>query len=243
MALFSQRKISLLTLALYWPALIVFAHIHIPKSVRDADVSDKSLHFQAYLVLTFLVWFAVKPQEKVNWRKIPAWLIFFSLTAYGAIDEVIQGHIGRSCDPMDLATNVTGILCGLLLLTFMSFLPTALLISGLVIFGIANVAKTDLTDLFPLAYGVFHFFAYLIFTAFWILNMDWIFSKKLGKIKWLTRAIGFPVCFLIFVRISSFLLGRESSLEDFIVPISAIITAAAAKDLFYFLLLERAKSN
>ncbi len=236
MILLIERKISLLTLALYWPALIVFAHIPVPDSVRNANVSDKSLHFQAYLVLTFLVWFAVKPYEKVNWLKIPVWLIFFGLTAYGAIDEVIQGRIGRSCDAMDLATNVSGILCGLLLFTFASFIPAALLISAVVIFGISNVAKTDLSEIFPLAYSVFHFLAYSIFTVFWILNMDWIFSKKLGKLKWLIISAGIPFCFLIIVRISSFFLGRESNPEDFIVPIATIITVAVSMYLkeFFF---------
>ncbi len=243
MILLPQRKISLITLAIYWPALIFFAHIPVPESVRNADVSDKSLHFQAYLVLTFLVWFSVKPHEKVNWRKFPVWLIFFGLTAYGAIDEVIQGFIGRSCDAKDLATNVLAIFCGLSLMTVMSFLPAALLISGIVIFGIANVARTDLSDLFPLAYGVFHFLSYAIFTAFWILNMDWIFLKKPGKLKWSIIAIGFPFCFLIIVTITSFLLGREINLEDFIVPISAIITISAAKNLLYFVLLKPANTN
>ncbi|MBN2588955.1 MAG: VanZ family protein [Sedimentisphaerales bacterium] len=237
-----QRKLALLTLALYWPALIVFAHIPVPASVRGANVSDKSLHFQAYLVLAFLVWFSIKPQEKVNWRKLPVWLIFFCLTAYGAIDEVIQGQIGRSCDAMDLATNFVSILFSLLLLTFLSFLPAALLISGIVIFGISNVAKTDLTELFPLAYGVFYFFAYSIFTSFWILNMDLIFTKKPEKLKWLIIAVGMPICFLLMVRFSSFLLGRVSNLEYFIIPITAIITIAAARYLLV-VVTKRTKSN
>ena len=167
-----QRKLALLTLALYWPALIVFAHIPVPESIRSAHVSDKCLHFLAYLVLTFLVWFSINPKEKVKWRKIHVWLIFLGLTAYGAIDEVIQGFIGRSCDAMDLTANVSGILFSLLLLTFLSFQQAALLISGIVIFGIANVAKTNLAETFPVAYGVFHFFAYTIFTVFWFLNMN-----------------------------------------------------------------------
>ena len=227
-----QRKMALFTLAIYWPALLVFAHVPVPQSVRNAHVSDKCLHFLAYLVLTFLVWFSIKPRTKVNWRKIHVWLIFIGLTAYGGIDEIVQGYIGRSCDIMDLATNVTGILFGLLLLTFLSFLPAALLISGIVIFGIANVAKTNLAETFPLAYGVFYFFAYSIFTTFWIFNMDSIFSKKLAKLKWLITAAGFPICFLIIVRISSFLLGKVINTEDIIVPVAAILLITSVSLLF-----------
>jgi hypothetical protein len=94
--------------------------------VQSAEVSDKDLHFQAYLVLTFLVRFSVKPREKVNWRKPHPWLILFGLSVYSAINEVTQGFIGRSCDAMDLVTNVIGILFSLFLLSFLSFLPAAL---------------------------------------------------------------------------------------------------------------------
>ena len=55
MALSLRRKLTVIVLALYWPSLFILAHIPIPKVVREADVSDKSLHFLAYLLLTFLL--------------------------------------------------------------------------------------------------------------------------------------------------------------------------------------------
>lgn len=234
MALFLQRKISIITLALYWPALIVFAHVPVPASVRSAQVSDKCLHFLAYLVLAFLVWFSIEPKEKVKWRKIHVWLILLGLTAYGAIDEIIQSFVGRSCDAMDIAANVSGIFFSLLLLTFLSFLPAGFLVSGVVIFGIANVAKTNLAETFPVAYGIFHFFAYAIFTLFWLSNMNLLFPKKQGKFQWLIMAGGIPVCFLIIVRISSYLLGRGINSEDIIFPVAAIIIVAVAGYLKVF---------
>ena len=243
MILYHQRKISLITLALYWPALIIFAHMPVPASVRAAHVSDKCLHFLAYLVLTFLVWFSIKPQKKVNWRKLPVWLIFFGLTAYGAIDEVVQSFIGRNCDVMDLVTNITGILFCLLLLTFLSFEQAALLVSGIVIFGIANVAKTNLAESFPLAFGLFHFFAYSILTSFWILNIYMIFSKNHKKLQRFIISIGIPLCFLVIVKVSSFFLGKEINSGDFIVPMVAIITIAAVSHFMGFLFYKPVESN
>jgi hypothetical protein len=124
---------------------------------------------------------------------------------------------------MDIAANVTGIFFCLLLLTFLSFIPAAFLTSGIVIFGIANVAKSNLAETFPVAHGVFHFFAYSVFTAFWISNINLFFHKKLGKLLWLIIAGGIPICFVILVRISSSMLGREISFKDFIFPVAAII--------------------
>ena len=224
----SQKKISVIALVLYWPMLLVFAHIPVPESVRSAHVSDKSLHFLAYLVLTFLLWFSIKPQEKVKWRKITVWLLLFGLTAYGAIDEVVQSFVGRSCDAMDIAANFSGTFFGLLVLTFLTFLPAALLISGIVIFAVANIARTNLALIFPVAYVVFHFFAYAVFTVFWLLNMNLLFRKKQAKFQWLILAAGIPICFLLIVRISSFFLGREIDAEDIIVPVAAVITVVIA---------------
>ena len=224
MDLFSQRKISLISLALYWPMLLVFAHIPVPDSVRSADVSDKSLHYLAYLVLTFLLWFSIKPHEKVNWRKITVWLILMSLTAYGLIDEIIQSFIGRSCDIMDVVANLSGIFFALFMLTFLSFVPAALIVASIVIFIMANVARVNLAEVFPIAYGLFDLLAYSIFTVFWLLNINLLFLQKYNKFKWLLIAVGIPICFLIIVKLSSFLLGRAIDLEDIILPIAAIIT-------------------
>ena len=243
MLIFQQRRISIILLALYWPVLIFFAHMPVPDSVRGAHVSDKSLHFQAYLVLAFLVWFSIKPHEKVNWRKFPVWLVLLGLTAYGGIDEVIQGHIGRSCDMMDLVTNILGITACLFLLTYISFLPAAMLICGFVILGIANVSKSDLSELFPLAYGVFHFFAYSIFTTIWILNIDLLFTKKLEKAKWFAIATGMPICFLLIVRLFSSLLGNSANLENFVIPVIAIILVTAARYLQTKSLIRSTKLN
>ncbi|MBN1973076.1 MAG: VanZ family protein [Sedimentisphaerales bacterium] len=235
MALFRRRTISIISLALYWPALLVFAHIPVPESVRKANVSDKSLHFLAYLVLAFLLWFSVKPDEKVNWRKKTVWLILIALTIYGVVDEVVQSFIGRTCDAMDVASNFAGALLSLLLLTFISFNPGALIVAGIVIFAVANISKANLAEMFPLVYGIFNFFTYVIFTVFWILNMNRFFMKKRASFQWLIFAMGVPLFFLLIVKISSLFLGREIEAQDIIVSADAIAAVACIiclKDVF-----------
>ncbi len=234
MILFNQRKISVITLVLYWPLLLVFAHIPIPESVQNADVSDKSLHFLAYLVLTFLLWFSIKPGKKVDWRKAVPWFLLFFITGYGAADEIIQSYVGRNCDIMDAVTNFSGTLFGLLILTYLRFIPAALIISGMVIFGMANVSKTNIADIYPIADGIFNFFSFAIFTVFWLLNMNLIFANKLSGIKRLFFAAVFPLCFFVIVRISSLLLGRDIDKEDIILPIAAIIIVSCVS---YFRIL------
>jgi hypothetical protein len=222
MAIFIQRKIIIILLVLYWLVLVVFAHIPVPGVIEGANVSDKGLHFMAYLVLTFLLWFSIRPNEKVRWHKFSAWLLLFLITGYGAADEVVQSFIGRTFDMLDIAANFSGAFFGLLLLTFLTFLPAALIIAGIVIFGMANIARTNLAEIFPFAYGVFYFFSYAIFTLFWLLNMNFLFPKKPAKLQWLILGFGLPMCFLLIVKTSTIMLGRDIATEDIFISVAAI---------------------
>src|SRR4030043_1886519 len=97
-----QQKIAAFVLALYWPALFVLTHIPIPHVIQEADVSAKSLHFLAYLILTFLIWSAVYGGRKVKWRRAAPWLVLFVIVVYGILDEWLQIYVaGRSCDVRD----------------------------------------------------------------------------------------------------------------------------------------------
>ena len=122
MALSLQRKITTIVLAFYWPVLFVFAHIPIPQVVRAADVSDKSLHFLGYLVLVYLLWFAVRGDEKVNWRNVGPWWILAIMALYGVLDEWTQNYVaGRTCDVQDFLADVVGTVGGLVLFLVFTF--------------------------------------------------------------------------------------------------------------------------
>ena len=225
----TQKKIAILTLVLYWPMLLVLAHVPVPESVQN---------FLAYLVLTFLLWFSIKPKQKVNWRKAAPWLLLVLITGYSAADEIVQSYVGRNCDAMDVAANFSGVVFGLTLLTFLNFVPAAFIISGIVIFGMANVSKTNLADIFPVADAIFNFFSYAIFTVFWLLNMNLFLQKKLSKIKRLILTAGLPLFYLVFVRVIAFFLGREIKAEDIIAPIAAIVIVVCIDYLRIFLFIQ-----
>jgi len=222
-----QQKITLILLACYWPTLFVLAHIPIPQLVRKAGVSDKSLHSLAYLILTFLLWFTIRPDEKVNWRRPVVWCVILVAAGYGAIDEVTQSMVGRTCDAMDIIANLAGILTGLFLFSLFSFRPSALFVSGITIFGITNIAKSNLSDLFPVTNVFFHLFAYAIFTALWIQNMLLILQKKVPGIKRLIYALSVPLCLLLIVKTTTAIMGRNFTISDIIASITGILTVVA----------------
>ncbi|MHC4074050.1 MAG: VanZ family protein, partial [Planctomycetota bacterium] len=169
MTLSRQQKITTIVLALYWPALFVFAHIPIPQVIRRAGVSDKSLHFLAYLILVFLFWFTVGAGRRVNWRKATPWLVLLIILVYGILDEWSQGYVaGRSSDILDFVADLAGTITGLILFSVFTLWPAGLLVTATVIFGMTNVAQKNLAELLPVASAAFHLFAYAIFTMLWV---------------------------------------------------------------------------
>lgn len=225
MALLRRQKITIITLAFYWPILFVFAHIPIPQVVYQAEVSDKSLHFLAYLILVFLIWFAINPDKKVDWWKAGPWLVLLVVVLYGAADEISQRYVGRNCDILDLVTNLIGAFAGLVLFTIFSFWPAAVLVTGIVIFGITNIARANLADILPITNTTFHLFAYAVFTVLWIQFLYNYQAKKLSKVNRLIPALVGPIVFLFTVKLSSVILGRACTMSDIITSIGAIVAA------------------
>jgi uncharacterized membrane protein YuzA (DUF378 family) len=222
MAISLRRKVTIILLVFYWPAFFILAHIPVPGLVRKAGVSDKGLHFLAYLILVFLLWFAVSPDQKVVWRKAVLWWVFIVVTGYGVVDELLQGVTGRNCDVMDIVANIAGTFTGLILLSVFTFWPAALLVTGAVIFGITNITRANLAELVPVTNAMFHLFAYPIFSMLWICYMHLYLSIKPPKSKWLMAALAVPIGLLLTVKLFSVILGKGFGLREVIISVVGI---------------------
>ncbi len=224
MTLSHQQKVTACILVLYWLALFVLTHIPIPHVVQEADVSDKSLHFLAYLILTFLIWFTVSGNRKVKWRRAAPWLVLFVIVVYGILDEWLQTYVaGRSCDVRDFFMDLAGALAGLILSSFLTFWPAGLFVAAIFIFGVTNVTQANLGDLLPVTNAVFNLLAYAILTVLWIQCMYLFPAAKAPKAKWLISAIAGPAGFLIIVKIFSAISGKELAFSDIIIAFGAIV--------------------
>jgi VanZ family protein len=232
--------LTLIPLVLYWPALFVLSHIPIPKMVYRAQVSDKSLHFIAYLVLVFLLWFAVNPDRKVNWRKAGAWWVLLVVTWYGAADEVLQSFVGRSCDAMDFLSNLAGTFAGLILFTFLTFWPALLAVTAITVFLLTNLASTNPTELVPRASVAFYMLAYGFVAGLWVWNMRALLPARGPRLKWLTAMLVPPMVFLAIVKVCALMLDKPFSTTGVISSAAGIIVAVAAVCLA---LLLRRKSS
>ena len=227
MALSLRQKLTIISLLAYWPGIFILAHIPIPQLVHEAHVSDKTLHCLAYLILVFLLWFAISPDRKVNWRKAAAWWILFVVVWYGVVDEWLQIYVGRNPNVTDFLADLGGTLAGLILFSFFTFWPALLVVTGATIFLTTNLARANLADLLPTANAMFHLFAYGFFTMLWIRHINHFLPLKATKPKWLIAALVLPISLLSVVKLFSVISGREFGLQDVIISLTGIAAVVA----------------
>jgi VanZ family protein len=225
-----RQKITIAAFVFYFIALAIASHIPIPQIVYKAEVSDKWLHFLAYLNFVFLLWFSVRPNGKVNWRSPPVWIILISVTAYGGLDEFIQPYFGRTKDLYDFTANVKGILTGFAILTFMTFWQALLVALAITIFSITNLARANLSNLVPITDTLFNFFAYAFFAIAWIRFIKLYLPFK-SKAILLTLALSVPILFMFAVKAGSLILGRHFGPNDLLFGASGIIAAVVVSYL------------
>jgi len=236
-ALQHRQKLTIIFLLFYWPSLFILAHIHIPLFVHRAGVSDKSLHFLAYLVLVFLLWFAIGPDRKVNWRRAAVWWILLVVVWYGAFDEWLQASVDRSSDVADFLADLAGTLAGLILFSFFTFWPALLVVTGISIFLLTNLARVNPAELLPITNAAFHLFAYGFFTMLWIQHIHQLMSLKAPQLKWLIVTLVLPTGLLLVVKLYSVISGRYFGIGD--VVLSAIGITAVVVTIFLMALFRQ----
>jgi hypothetical protein len=226
-----RRKIIIAVAVSYFIALFVSTHISIPKLVYEAEVSDKWLHFLAYMNLFFLLWFSVFADKKANWHKPLVWLIILGAIAYGGVDELTQPYTGRTCDILDFRADTEGVLGGLVIVGFLSFWPSLLAVWAITIFGIATLVSADLSKLAPILDAVYHTIAYGGFTLVWgqLINFYLLPRTMINR---LLLNISMPLGLMLFVKASSMVMGRYFTGMEMLFSGGAILAAATARCLF-----------
>ena len=226
-----RQKKTIVISALYLITLFTFTHIPIPQVVYRANVSDKWLHFLAYLNLTFLMWFSINPDRKTNWRNWVTYLILLAAVILGATDELTQPYTGRTCDILDFLADAEGILAGLIIFAFLTFWPSLLAVWAISIFGVATLIRADLSKVAPILDAVYHIFAYAGFTLIWGQLANLYLSPK-TIISRLSLITSLPLCLMLFVKVSSMLLGRYFTTMEMLCSAGAIIAVSTATCLF-----------
>ena len=232
MALLKRGKYFLIGLSIYWPGIFIATHVpRLPGWLGRAEVSDKVLHYVAYLCLIFLCWVALSPYEKVNWRKAKVWIVLAMVVWYGAVDEWLQMYVNRSPSVYDFYANLAGTLSGLVILSLFSFWPALVIVSGMIIFISTNLISIAMVGPNAFLRIVFDFIAYGGFTLIWIhFTQHYICLKRFG-LRWLTFALSVPVLLLVVVNGYSIGMGRQVGVIDVLCSFTAIDAAVVVSFL------------
>ncbi len=225
MKLRRRHKLILSALGIYWPVIFWLTHIPMPELARQSGMSDKMMHVLAYFVLTFLVWFAVNPYEKVRWNKPKVWILLAVIAGYAVLDEYLQIHIGRSADVLDFVSDLFGLVIGLGVLSIFSFWPALLAYSAGFIFLVSVLS--NLPGLYPEYHlsGFFHYTAYAAFAVIWTQMIEryrrFQFSQSPGL--WLSLSV--PFLLLFIVKGTALLFGRAVGWIDAAAALIGIVSA------------------
>ncbi len=224
MKLFKRHILTIITLLLYWPGLFIFTHIPVPvmPSFFEFRVSDKMLHYLAYFVLVFLLWFAINPNNKVNWRKAAVWWILLLVIWYGVADEWLQGYVERDPDIKDFFADLAGAATGLVMLTIFSFWSAALIVAGCAIFIFTNFVEANPLDIFIITGSLFYLFAYGFFTILWLRWMHHFLPVRIPEPKWLIGALSLPLGLMLMVNLFCLFAGGKITILNAAVSVGGI---------------------
>lgn len=96
-------------LVIYWIVLFYATHMPLPHGFLPGE-SDKLIHFIAYGLLGVLLTTLRALRGSLPWLSLLGRWLF--LAAYGALDEVTQLLVNRSCDLRDWLADITGAAIG-----------------------------------------------------------------------------------------------------------------------------------
>ena len=224
MSLKKRHKYMLTALGIYWPTIFVLTHIPLPQDLMGRmGMSDKTLHFLAYLALVSLAWFAVSPFEKVDWRKPKVWIILAAIAWYGAFDEWLQGFVGRTPDIKDFYADIGAAFTALLIMTFFSFWPAVLVLTTFFMFSITCLTRVNIAFMNEHANSAFYFLSYCFFTLVWIQSSQRIWNINKSQMKWVASSIAVPAVTLTSLTLAAYALGKNVSYIDILNAMTAII--------------------
>ncbi len=208
MQLLRRHKFVLIALGIYWPVIFWLTHIPVPDIARQSGMSDKTMHVLAYFVLTFLIWFASSPYQKVQWSKKKVWILLAVVVWYGAMDEYLQGRVGRSADMLDFVADLFGVVLALGLLSCLSFWTALLTASAVFVFVVSNMSS--LLMLYPQYHlnTIFHYTAYTAFTLIWIQHAERHTNLKTDKAVWLWSSLAVPFALMLLIKGSAPIFDR-----------------------------------
>ncbi len=209
MILSKERKLLPIVLIFYWVAIFFATHIPVPDWTRKMGVSDKIMHFAAYLVLMLLLWLSVNFEKKADWKKIQTWLLMGIAAFYAVLDEVTQYFIeGRSADLHDVIANLLGVGTAMIAVTILTGRHTAMIPFAICPIFLPGLVRSKLIPQGTIIEASIYAAVFAIITIAWIRYISSVYKFDIKQTRYTPIFLGGPAVILAVVKIYTVFTGK-----------------------------------
>lgn len=195
-----EQKFFTFLLVFYWLGIFVATHIPIPFWTKKMGVSDKTMHFFAYLILTFLAWFSISFVQKVNWKKLQSWILFATILFYSFLDEFLQHFVKRSIDPIDVLANITGMATAMAIVTFLPGQHAVMILISVCPFFMPAIVKSQLITPNSLLESLGYIAGFAIVTTAWIKYLSCVHNLNFRQLKHMVLFFAGPSATILITK-------------------------------------------
>lgn len=215
-----EQKFFITILIFYWLGIFAATHIPIPDWTGKMGVSDKTMHFVAYMMLALLLWFGTSFEKKADWKKLRPWLLSAVVLLYGLVDELLQHFMNRSVDPRDFAADALGLAAAMAIVTVMtSWHAVMILVTACPLFLPGIVRSQLIIQGSILEIGVY-FAGFACITLAWIEHLSSVVGLNFRRLKYLpvffAPPAGTVIILIIYTKLTDKPFGTTALLSTFI---------------------------
>ena len=207
-------------LIFYWLGIFAATHIPIPSWTREMGVSDKTMHFVAYMTLALLLWFSTSFEKKADWKKLRPWLLSVIVLLYGLVDELLQHFTKRSVDPGDFAANALGLAVAMAMVTALPGRHTVMVLTIICPFFLPGLVRAQLIMQGSILEAGAYLAGFTCVTIAWIEYLSSVVGLNFRQLKYLpvffAPPAGTVIILIIYAQLTDKPFGTTALLSTFI---------------------------
>jgi hypothetical protein len=218
-----EQKFFTFLLIFYWTGVFIATHIPVPGWTRKMGVSDKTMHFVAYMTLALLLWLGTSFEKKVDWKKLRPWFLSIIVILYGLADELLQHFTSRSADIKDFAANVGGLAAAMAVITILPGWHAVMIVITVCPLFVPAIVKSNLITQGSIPEVAVYMAGFGVITGAWIKYLSSLIRLNLRKSKLLLIFFAPPAGIILIVKLYAQLTDKPLGITAFLSAFVSII--------------------
>jgi len=218
-----EKKFFIAVLIFYWLGIFIATHIPIPGWTGKMGVSDKTMHFVAYMTLALLLWLGTSFEQKADWKKLRAWLLSAIVLLYGVADELLQHFTKRSVDIRDFAANVLGIAVAMAIVTVLPARHAAMILVTICPLFLPAIVKSQLITGGSILEVAAYIAGFAGVTAIWIKYLSSVVGLDFRKNNFLPVFFAPPAGTVIIIKLYASITDKPFGIMEIVTAFVSVI--------------------